>query len=252
MSDKNIEPKGSFWTTVPGCITAVGGLVSVVIAGVVALSAAGFIQPPFSPTATSPAPIVVTVAISNSETGNVPSAPDTELPPAIPTRVPPTHTALPVVKPIVIELDDQDQEPARTAICDHHRQDMRAFGRQFWMEGDQLFGAGPDCGLSFAFDVQETNYYQLTLYATYAPDFGVLRLSLMKGTASNEMFKIDLYGQTVTHTGPIDLGNWLLTAGERNRFSVWVDGKNAVSSDFKFGLDYLELQCLNQIRNGRC
>ena len=245
MSDKNIEPKGSFWTTVPGCITAIGGLVSVVVAAVVALSAAGFIKPPIPATATPPA--IATASNSNSVVGSAPLVLENK-----PPQLAPTNTPVPEVQPIVIEFDDQIQGPSRTAVCDHHRQDMTSFGAQYWREGDQLFGAGPDCGLSFNFAVRETNNYKLTLYATYAPDFGVLRLNFVRGALSDEIFKIDLYGRSVTHTGPVDLGNWLLTAGESNRLIVWMEGKNAVSSDFKFGLDYLELTCLNQIRNGSC
>lgn len=86
MSDKNIEPKGSFWTTAPGCITAIGGLVSVIVAAVVALSAAGFIQPPFQATATPHVVATVSNSSSSSIADNVPSAPDTEPPPTIPHR----------------------------------------------------------------------------------------------------------------------------------------------------------------------
>lgn len=66
MSDKNIEPKGSFWTTAPGCITAIGGLVSVIVAAVVALSAAGFIQPPFQATATPQPTIKPSIAAATA------------------------------------------------------------------------------------------------------------------------------------------------------------------------------------------
>lgn len=86
MSDNNEEKKGSFWTTVPGCITAIGGLVSVVIAGVVALSAAGFIQPPFMPTAAPSS-----VSDSNSSIESVPIATNINNPPVISTA-PPTST----------------------------------------------------------------------------------------------------------------------------------------------------------------
>jgi hypothetical protein len=85
MSDNKNESKGSFWMTVPGCITAIGGLVSVAIAGVVALSAAGFIQPPFAQTATAPA---TTVSVSNPVVENMPAPPATAVPAATLAQAP--------------------------------------------------------------------------------------------------------------------------------------------------------------------
>jgi len=100
MSDKNIEPKGSFWTTAPGCITAIGGLVSVVVAAVVALSAAGFIKPPFAATATPPSTSIV-LPTSNSDlvVESAPVATNTDSPPIILTIVPPTSTLVQVPQP---------------------------------------------------------------------------------------------------------------------------------------------------------
>jgi len=100
MSDKNIEPKGSFWTTAPSCITAIGGLVSVVVAAVVALSAAGFIKPPFAATATPPAvSIAAPASNSNSVVESAPVATNTDQPPVISTIVLPTSTLVQVPQP---------------------------------------------------------------------------------------------------------------------------------------------------------
>jgi len=100
MSDKNIEPKGSFWTTAPGCITAIGGLVSVVVAAVVALSAAGFIKPPFSATATPPSvSIAAPASNSNSVVESALVATNTDHPPVISTTVPPKSTLVQVPQP---------------------------------------------------------------------------------------------------------------------------------------------------------
>lgn len=87
MSDNKNESKGSFWMTVPGCITAIGGLVSVVIAGVVALSAAGVIQPPFSSTATPPS-----ASNPNSIMESDPVATSVNHTPIVPITAPPTST----------------------------------------------------------------------------------------------------------------------------------------------------------------
>lgn len=240
MSDKNIEPKGSFWTTVPGCITAIGGLVSVVVAAVVALSAAGFIQPPFQATATPHVTTTVSNSSSSSIAGNVPSAPDTELPPAIPTRVPPTNTTAPAVEPTVIEFDNQG--PLWDSNCNSIRQDMNPFGGHLWRERDQLFGAGLNCDLGFEINVPKTGYYRVTLYATQAPDFGRLRLVFTRGSVSDDVFNVDLYDTAVRPTAPFDLGIWHFTANEENHFILVMYGKNDASVDFKFGLDYMTLE----------
>lgn len=100
MSDKNIEPKGSFWTTAPGCITAIGGLVSVIVAAVVGLSAAGFIQPPFPATATPPsASVAAPASNSNLIVESAPVATNTDNPPVIPTTAPPTSILIQVPQP---------------------------------------------------------------------------------------------------------------------------------------------------------
>lgn len=230
MSDKNIEPKGSFWTTAPGCITAIGGLVSVVVAAVVALSAAGFIQPPFTATATSPAPVVATVPNSNSVVlENAPAVPNTE-----PS---PTNTAASAVPQLVIEFDNQDS--LWDSNCNSIRQDMNPFGGHLWRERDQLFGAGLNCDMGFEIKVSQTGFYQVTLFATYAPDFGRLRLTFTRGSTSDDIFHIDLFDPAVRPTGAIDLGNWRFTAGDTNQFILIVKGKNDASIDYKFGLDYM-------------
>lgn len=239
MSDKNIEPKGSFWTTAPGCITAIGGLVSVVVAAVVALSAAGFIQPPFQATATPH--VVATVSNSNSSftAGNVPTTADTEPPPTIRPQVPPTDTAVPHIEPVVIEFDNQG--PLWDSNCNSIRQDMNPFGGHLWRERDQLFGAGLNCDLGFEIKVPQTGYYQVTLYATQAPDFGRLRLAFTRDSISDDIFNVDLYDTTVRPTAPFDLGNWHFTAGAENYFIVVMYGKNDSSTGYKFGLDYMSL-----------
>lgn len=86
MSDNDDEKKVSFWHTMPGCITSIGGLVSVIVAAVVALTAAGFIQPPLTATGTPS-------SASNSDPiiESVPIATNINNQPVIST-VPPTST----------------------------------------------------------------------------------------------------------------------------------------------------------------
>lgn len=61
MSDKKDEQKSSFWLSLPGCITAFGGLITAIVGSYVALVVAGVIPAPFAPTPTSPPPILVTL-----------------------------------------------------------------------------------------------------------------------------------------------------------------------------------------------
>lgn len=161
----------------------------------------------------------------------------------------PPDTEPPLVNPIVepdvpllyIELD---QGLFRGTDCNPIRQEMSAFGAGQWREGDQLFGAGLNCSLGFGIDVEQNGLYKIVLHATYAPDFGILRLNLVRGSILDDIFSIDLYDPLVKPTAPIDLGTWQLTAGENNRLTLFVEGKNPASTDYKFGLDYLALELI--------
>jgi len=161
----------------------------------------------------------------------------------------PPNTEPPLINPIVepdvtllsIELD---QDPFRGTDCNPVRQEMSAFGAEQWREGDQLFGAGLNCGMEFGIDVEQNGLYHLFLHATYAPDFGTLRLNLVRGSISGDILSIDLYDPLVKPTGPIDLGSWQLTTGENNRLTIVVEGKNPASTDYKFGLDYMTLELI--------
>jgi hypothetical protein len=124
---------------------------------------------------------------------------------------------------------------------------MTPFGEGLWNENDQLFGAGyHNCSLGFIFSSDQTGTYRVTLYATYAPDFGELAIALLiGGTPANTDAKfIDLYRPIVTPTGPMVLGNLPLVKGEEAEIIIIVSGKNQFSTDYKFGLDYLKLECL--------
>lgn len=55
------------------------------------------------------------------------------------------------------------------------RQDMEYFGIDQWAEDDQLFcGAGSNGLIAFKVDVPRDGTYQIELYATRAPDFGIV------------------------------------------------------------------------------
>lgn len=63
MTDKKEDHKASFWLTLPGCITAIGGLITAVVGSYIALVVAGVVPAPFAPTATLPPPLSVTPPI---------------------------------------------------------------------------------------------------------------------------------------------------------------------------------------------
>jgi hypothetical protein len=160
MSDNNNEPKVSFWHTIPGCITAFGGLVSVMIAGVVALSAAGFIQPPFTVTATPPAAFIVEpVSNSNSNMESAPVAANTDHP-AISTTVPPTSTLVQALQPPSVS-SSINWTIDTTGVC---RDDIGGYPRWSHYEWtlsqcEQACQNNPNCQ-GFAMS-KERNYCQL-------------------------------------------------------------------------------------------
>jgi len=101
MSNKNDDNdddvKISFWQTMPGCITAIAGLLTAIVAGVIGLTSAGFIKPPFPITTTpSPAPSA-TMPGSNVATGIVTNIPNTAPSSLLLTATPalPASTPLP-------------------------------------------------------------------------------------------------------------------------------------------------------------
>lgn len=94
MSDKKEEQKGSFWLSLPGCITAFGGLVTAVVGSYVALVVAGVIPAPFAPTATLPPPISVTLPTSVLEASS-PVIPTSSDPVAFSPTILPTATFAP-------------------------------------------------------------------------------------------------------------------------------------------------------------
>lgn len=97
MSDKNEEQKNSFWLTLPGCITAVGGLITAVVGSVVALAVAGFIEVPHPATPTSPPPITATAP--DSEIVEQPSGSSNNPAPFVPSPFIPIVTLTATLTP---------------------------------------------------------------------------------------------------------------------------------------------------------
>lgn len=146
---------------------------------------------------------------------------------------------------ILIDLDD------RALLwdngCNTIRQDMNFFGAGLWLFDDHIFGRGLNCDVGFNIGVDRTGLYEIVLVATYAPDFGTLQVNLVRGTVRNLVaFELDLYDPAVRPTERIELGQWGLTAGEETQLIFAVTGKNPASSEYAFGLDYVELEPINR------
>jgi hypothetical protein len=95
-------------------------------------------------------------------------------------------------------------------------------------------GAGADTA-ELVFHVARDGRYRPNLYMTFAPDYGRIQLS-HDGVEMGEA--VDFYGPLVTTSGPIELGDFDLSAGE-HALGFVVMGKNAESSGSSFGIDCL-------------
>lgn len=113
-------------------------------------------------------------------------------------------------------------------------QEMTAFDARRWSGGKQLFAnARMGSLVRFILMVDRTGTYMLNLYATRAPDFGWVQVSLDSKVLGEP---IDLYAATVLPSGAINLGSVDLSAGAHD-LALKVVGKNAASKDYKFALD---------------
>jgi len=122
--------------------------------------------------------------------------------------------------------------------CDTSIQDMSAWGAPRWHKGTQLFcNSNVDGLVSFEINAFSTGRYEVNLYATRAPDFGIIQVLLDDiplGTTQ------DLFTSKVTPTGCLELGEIELTAGAHT-LTVQACGQNPASSGVKFGLDCIDL-----------
>ena len=78
----------------------------------------------------------------------------------------------------------------------------------------------------------------LVLYATLAPDFGVIQCAVDGRSCGPP---IELYAPMVLPTGAIELERMHLTAG-KHRISFAVTGKHSESTAYRFGIDAIELR----------
>ena len=125
------------------------------------------------------------------------------------------------------------EEGAGTSV-----QRMSGFGVEQWSGEAQLFvGARENGSVTLALPVRRTGRYRLILYATAAPDFGMIKVAIDGQTLGDT---IDLYAPMVLPSGAIPLGSERLEEGT-HRLTFTSVGKNDASLGFRFGIDSIEL-----------
>lgn len=118
-------------------------------------------------------------------------------------------------------------------------QDMDTFGAGNWSEGRQLFcrsRAGPQA-IRVRLEVERAGLQRLELYATRAPDYGILEVAL-DGVPLGSAY--DAWAPAVLASGAIPLGEVRLEAGS-HELSFVSRAKNPASTGFHLGLDALVL-----------
>jgi hypothetical protein len=122
--------------------------------------------------------------------------------------------------------------------CSVNGQKMNDFGAPMWSAGAQLFCRAEKGGfVELGFDVRPAGRYRLRVLATAAPDFGKVRATL---DGKNLAAEFDLYSGRVCPAGSLELGTYDFLAG-RHRVRFTAVAKNAVSTNFFFGLDAVDL-----------
>lgn len=123
--------------------------------------------------------------------------------------------------------------------CHPSPQNMESWTAHRWSGDQQLFCAAEQGGyVTLQLDVRETAEYQLDIYFTKAPDFGIVEVSLDGKKISR---RFDGYDPEVVPSGKVSFGTIRLTeASHLLRFTV-VD-KDRRSKNYHMAIDCLKLQ----------
>ncbi|MBN2451061.1 MAG: C1 family peptidase [Lentisphaeria bacterium] len=124
------------------------------------------------------------------------------------------------------------------AECPWKVQSMAPWGGPLWSGGSQVF-CSPAAGgrLVVEVPVAEAGVYDLGLYATRAPDYGIVRVSLDGRTLAAG---VDLHAAEVVPSGLLPLGRLRLEAGKRTLEFECV-GRNPASRGTFLGIDCIDL-----------
>jgi hypothetical protein len=122
--------------------------------------------------------------------------------------------------------------------CDVGPQRMEGWGGLMWSQSKQLFCKSQKDGfVELGFTVSKPGSYRVRVLATAAQDFGTIRIAL-DGDVCGPDF--NLYSGRVCPSGSLELGTHDLTAGKHS-LRVTAVGKDAMSSNYCFGLDAIDL-----------
>jgi serine/threonine protein kinase/WD40 repeat protein len=127
--------------------------------------------------------------------------------------------------------------------CQCEIQDMQLWGRANWSNGHQLFVHGTQKGgyVELELPIPATDKYQLDVYFTQAPNYGVVETSV-DDKHMGQLF--DGFNPEVIRSGKWELGLMDLRQGDhRLRFTA-VD-RNHQATGFEMGIDYVELRPVN-------
>ena len=118
-------------------------------------------------------------------------------------------------------------------------QDMREFGRG-WSGNKQLFMVPHSSGGMLEINLQVPQYgqYELVLFLTKAPDYGMLTFSV-NGKQCDKQF--EGYAKRVIPSGPISLGKQTFHLG-KNRITIKIHSKATMPTATRAGLDAIELR----------
>ena len=121
------------------------------------------------------------------------------------------------------------------------KQSMLGFVDGQWSGGTQLLciGGKPGDSVEFEFNQLEDCPYQLVVYATKAPDYGIVSFSV---NGQDTHIKWDGYDTKVTLSDPISLGCYSPVRGALT-LKISLSGANpkAVEEKNLFGLDAIQL-----------
>ena len=122
--------------------------------------------------------------------------------------------------------------------CTESVKTVTAWNAATWNDGTYLRCEGKKNGaITLQFTVEEKGKYNLALYATQAPDFGIVQVSLDEKPLSKPL---DWWAPFLTPSGKIPFDPVMLKAGE-HKLKLEVTDKSKWSSNYYFGLDSVEI-----------
>lgn len=143
--------------------------------------------------------------------------------------------------PGVIDAESLDITAASSGLV-HEAQDMRVFGIGLWSRGKQLLvrGTKPGDFITLQIPAPDTRARELSITATQARDYGILRFTV-NGKAAKNTF--DGYAPNVVPASKLSLGTFAPVDG-KYEIKVEVAGANPDSKDSRyfFGIDSLQIE----------